>query len=115
MCHLKWYQQENLSYDDQQKLLREGSFRKIHELDPKNSDLEVRVGDRIAILLSNGLVGYYTITAVEDVDRQYIYGRDESGISEKGREFALDSGMFPIHDIGFKVVQNFPWETKSRG
>lgn len=70
----------------------------------------VNVGDKIAILMNNGLLGYYTVTRLQDVDGSCVVGRDETGVDEKGTEFALDSSLRWCQDRGYKVLPRFPWE-----
>ena len=108
----RWWERENLNWRDLERLMQEGNFRKISEISPENSEQSkyIKVGDKIALLLSNGLVGYYTITALKDIDGTCIVGRDETGIQVKGETFALDSSFSWCQDRGYKKLEKFPWE-----
>jgi hypothetical protein len=109
----KWYARNPLSRKELETLIAEGGYRKMHEISPYRNAAQsdhITPNDKVALLLNNGLVGYYTITALRDDSGLCAIGRDESGIQDKGREFRLDSGFFNIYDVGYKVLEKFPWE-----
>ena len=108
----RWYQKEPLSTKKLDEMMEEFSFRKINEISPTNPNQHkfIKKGDKIAVLLSNGMTGYYTITSLMDKDKICIVGRDENGIQNKRMEFCIDSSMFGIYDVGYKLVDKFPWE-----
>lgn len=84
----------------------------MRELSPSRNEAGkfAMVGDKVAVLLNNGLVAYYTITALGDIDGTHIVGRDETGITIKKQEFAIDSGMGWCQNRGYKILEKFPWE-----
>ena len=109
---VRWYQKEPLHRHELEKLMEENGFREIYEISPckPNQSKHVKIGDKIEVLMNNGLRGYYTITAMRDASRFHVVGRDETGINEKGEEFALDSSMCWCYDVAYKVLEKFAWE-----
>ncbi|MFH1332409.1 MAG: hypothetical protein ABIH63_03960 [archaeon] len=108
----RWYDEDPLSRKHLEKIMEEEEFRPISEISPCMEDQSklIKVGDKIVVLMNNGLKAYYTITALRDKSGYHAAGRDETGIQQKGMEFSLDSSMGNIYDFGYKVVEKFPWE-----
>ena len=114
----KWYEKEALSKETTDKIIKNGDYRiNLFELSANNPHQSafIKLGDRIELRMNNGLVGYYTITALKDgYGFDVVVGRDETGIQEKGREFCLDAGAnAEIYDVAYKVLAAFPWELSS--
>lgn len=111
---LKWWEKNPLPRSKLEELMKEGNYRPMGEMSPDNPNQRqyIKVSDKIAILLNNGVVGYYTITSLKaKYDHHSPVGRDECGVQVKGEMFCLDSGVNKdIRDVGYKVLQKFPWE-----
>jgi len=108
----RWYDADPLGRRHLEKIMEEEGFRPISEIAPymKDQTKLIKVGDKVAVLMNNGLKAYYTITALRDKSGYHAVGRDETGVQKKGMEFSLDSSMGNIYDLGYKVVEKFPWE-----
>lgn len=109
---LKWYHRNPLSDDEIDRLKTEGRYRDMSEISPRNPEQvrHIQVGSKLAILLSYGLVSHVTVTGLNDGEYFGAVVRDEGGLNERGKEFILDSSMFPIRDVGYKLIDIFPWE-----
>ena len=111
---IKWWERRPLPEKELSRLVENSGYRKMREISPYNNpeqEKHISVGSRIAILMNNGLIGYYTITALADGDGLSVVGRDETGIQEKGTKFCLDEGVNKdLWDVGYKVLDKFPWE-----
>jgi|GEM_PF-983025 len=108
---LLWHERQPLSKDQLELLL--GDYRPMREISPYRNPEQskfVQVGSKVALLLSNGLVDYRTITQLSDARGFDISGRDELGLQHKGEEFCIDSVNDKICEEGYKVLEKFPWE-----
>ena len=109
---LRWYDRRPLSRPELEQLVADGRYKKMVDISPGNPKQSsfVSVGDKLAVLMTNGLVQHYTITSLKSPSGIFLVGRDEDDMQEKGREFCVDSSMSDIYDVGYKVVDKFPWE-----
>ena len=116
-AEFKWYEKQVLPAGELERLIQEEGFNKhMGKISPYNNPNQskyVKLGDKLAVLRNNGIVGYYTITAMKDKSGFHVVGRDETGTSKKGMEFCLDSSMCWCFDVGYKVISKFPWESIS--
>ncbi len=112
---IQWHERKPLHRDELKRMMKAEGFRDISEIFPRNPNQSklIQVGTKVEIMVNNGLRGYYTITALTHKFGDIIegpVGRDESGLQVKGEEFVFDSSMGIIWDVGYKVVDRFPWE-----
>src|SRR3989338_1917581 len=110
---LNWYEKEPLSFRELERLVSDGNFRPINEISPYKNPRQtenISVGAKIAVLLNNGIISYYTIISLSDKDGLHAVGRDETGVSDKGNDFCIDSSMGWCQSRGYKVLEKFPFE-----
>ncbi len=99
---------KKLPYKDQGRLVQEGNYRPMVELNPDN----VSNGQKLEILNSYGEVVNWALLYFRDVgfgplpNLKEAIARKESG-EHNGVEFVLDSSMSDCYDIGWKVVKEF--------
>src|SRR3989344_6475022 len=89
---------EKFDYEEQEKLLKDGVYRKMSEICPYFHDKSLKmqlktnlrevidIGEKIEILTNYGNKKYYTITSLLDANKMHICGRREDG-KNRGLEF----------------------------
>ncbi len=109
---VRWHERQPLSRDELEVVMKE--YHPLKEISPYKNPRQsehVRVGDKIAVLLTNGLVEYSTVTALSDHSGFHIVAREESDLQHKGEKFCVDDGVnHDIFSVGYKIVDKFPWE-----
>lgn len=117
-----------LPRSEQEQILRDGSYHPMIDLSPvryvdgrlqfdEGIKSRVKIGDKVELVTNFGNRFFYTIThylcPARDGD---LVGRMEGGDPpdhwgiHKGQEYCIDSSMFKEYDIGWRILDGFPWE-----
>lgn len=111
-----------LPLGEQSRLMDAGCYTSIKELcnaklSKENkieydSDIEfmVSLGDKFRVLDTCGNVKYYILTRYGEDNPHWGVVAKEMRKNYEGLESRFDSTSFPRHNIGFKVISEFPWE-----
>lgn len=109
---VRWHERQPLLRDELEVVMKE--YHPLKEISPYKNPHQsevVQVGSKIAVLLTNGLVEYSTVTALSDHSGFHLIAREESDLQEKGTVFCVwESVNTKIYAVGYKIVDKFPWE-----
>ena len=107
---------------EQNRIMWNGGYTPINEMSPSkldglnivyDSDIEkmLSIGDKLEILDTCGNIDFCTLTEFAGANGPQwgCIARNETG-DHKGTEVYLDSSFFPRYNLGFKVLNKFPWE-----